>query len=205
MILIGQYDSAFVRRVGIALTLYGIPFDHRPWSVFGDFENLIEINPLGSVPVLILPDGNALVDSKIILDHLDQMVGPDHALWPKDADAARRVTALCTGLADRFVSLFYERYLHPSPSQVLTDRRETQIRATLKVLEATRAAAPTTWLYGEDLSHADIALACVLRHLRESLPDLFDATAHPTLTAHCARAEDLPVFADISQPFTPPS
>ena len=32
MILIGQYDSPFVRRVGIALSLYDIPFEHRPWS-----------------------------------------------------------------------------------------------------------------------------------------------------------------------------
>jgi len=36
MILIGQYDSPFVRRVGIALTLYEMSFEHRPWSVFGD-------------------------------------------------------------------------------------------------------------------------------------------------------------------------
>ena len=35
MILIGQYDSPFVRRVGIALRLYGMGFEHRPWSVFG--------------------------------------------------------------------------------------------------------------------------------------------------------------------------
>ena len=30
MILIGRYDSPFVRRVGIALTLYGMAFEHRP-------------------------------------------------------------------------------------------------------------------------------------------------------------------------------
>jgi len=36
MILIGQYDSPFVRRVGIALTLYGLAFEHRPWSTFGE-------------------------------------------------------------------------------------------------------------------------------------------------------------------------
>ncbi|MET0575043.1 MAG: glutathione S-transferase N-terminal domain-containing protein, partial [Mesorhizobium sp.] len=40
MILIGQYDSPFVRRVGIALTLYGLPFEQRPWSSFGDAEKL---------------------------------------------------------------------------------------------------------------------------------------------------------------------
>ena len=38
MILIGQYDSPFVRRVAIALRLYGMPFEHRPWSTFGDAD-----------------------------------------------------------------------------------------------------------------------------------------------------------------------
>ena len=38
MILIGQYDSPFVRRVAIALRLYGLPFEHRPWSTFGDAD-----------------------------------------------------------------------------------------------------------------------------------------------------------------------
>ena len=52
MILIGQYDSPFVRRVGIALTLYGLPFEHRPWSVFGESENIRGYNPLVRVPTL---------------------------------------------------------------------------------------------------------------------------------------------------------
>ena len=42
MILIGQYDSPFVRRVAIAMRLYGMPFEHRPWSVFGDAEKIAE-------------------------------------------------------------------------------------------------------------------------------------------------------------------
>ena len=56
MILIGQYDSSFVRRVGIALTLYDLPFEHRPWSVFRDIEKIRPLNPLIRVPVLILDD-----------------------------------------------------------------------------------------------------------------------------------------------------
>ncbi len=50
MILIGQYDSPFVRRAGIALRLYGLPFEHRPWSVFGDADRIRAINPLMRVP-----------------------------------------------------------------------------------------------------------------------------------------------------------
>src|SRR5262249_34848211 len=60
MILIGQYDSPFVRRVGIALTLYGLPFEHRPWSTFSDAEKIRPYNPLTRVPTLVLDDGAVL-------------------------------------------------------------------------------------------------------------------------------------------------
>lgn len=207
MILIGQYDSSFVRRVGLALRLYDLPFDHRPWSVFSDAAALSALNPLGGVPVLLFDDGTALPDSKAILDHLDGLVAPDRRLWPGPAQhpAARRILALTTGLADRFVSLFYERRLHEVPSPVLGGRREAQIRATLAVLEGERCTRSSAWLFGPDLTHADIGLACVLRHLRDSMPDLFDPTTLPALTAHSARAEALAVFAEISQPFIAPA
>ena len=48
MILIGQYDLAFTRRVGIALRLYGIAFEHRPWSVFGDADEAQRDQPTGA-------------------------------------------------------------------------------------------------------------------------------------------------------------
>src|SRR5262245_56505706 len=68
MILIGQYDSPFVRRVGIALTLYGIPFEHKPWSTFGEADKIRPYNPLTRVPTLVLDDGDVLVDSAAIID-----------------------------------------------------------------------------------------------------------------------------------------
>ena len=60
MILIGQYDSPFVRRVGIAMTLYGLVFEHRPWSVFGDAEKIRAFSPLTRVPTLVLEGGDYL-------------------------------------------------------------------------------------------------------------------------------------------------
>ena len=67
MILIGQYDSPFVRRVAVALRLYRLGYEHRPWSTFGDAERLAAINPLRRVPVLLLDDGEALIESGAIL------------------------------------------------------------------------------------------------------------------------------------------
>lgn len=76
MILIGQYDSPFVRRVAVALQLYGFSYEHRPWSVFGDADRVAAVNPLRRVPTLITDDGEALLESSAILDWLDELAGP---------------------------------------------------------------------------------------------------------------------------------
>ena len=68
MILIGQYDSPFVRRVAIAMRLYGLSFEHRPWSVFGDAEKIAQYNPLMRVPTLVMGNGETLIESHAILD-----------------------------------------------------------------------------------------------------------------------------------------
>jgi glutathione S-transferase len=67
MFLIGQYDSPFVRRVAIALRLYDLPFEHKPWSTFGDADKIAPYNPLRRVPTLVLDSGEALIESTAIL------------------------------------------------------------------------------------------------------------------------------------------
>ena len=75
MFLIGQYDSPFVRRVSIALPFYGIGFEHWPWSIFGDADRIAPYNPLLRVPTLVLDDGEALIESTVILDYLERRSG----------------------------------------------------------------------------------------------------------------------------------
>ena len=90
MILIGQYDSPFVRRVAIALRLYGIGFEQRPWSTFGDADKIAPYNPLRRVPTLVLDNGEAVIESTAILDHLDELVGPEAAMMAERGDLRRR-------------------------------------------------------------------------------------------------------------------
>jgi glutathione S-transferase len=208
MILIGQYDSPFVRRVGIALTLQGIGFEHRRWSVFGDAADIARYNPLVRVPTLVLDDGTALIESHAILDYLDGRASAGDALFPAGGPArhvALRVTALATGLAEKAVSLFYELRLHSAVSDVWVDRCRGQIAATLAVLEADRAARATPYWFGAALGHADIAVACALRFTTEAHPGMIDLAAYPALAAHCARCEALPVFVAVAQPFIAPA
>ena len=93
MILIGQYDSPFVRRVGIALTLYRQHFRQEPWSVFGDADRIRPHNPLTRVPTLVLADGESLIDSHMILDHLDSLVPAADRLFPTTEPDRRRALA----------------------------------------------------------------------------------------------------------------
>lgn len=208
MILIGQYDSPFVRRVGIALTLYDLPFEHRPLSVFGDGDRIAPLNPLVRVPTLELDDGLVLVESHAIIDYLDGLVSPELALFPRAEPGrhrALRVAALAMGLAEKAVSLFYELRLHERISETWAGRCRGQIAGALAALERERAERPGDWWFGDRIGHADIALACALRFAGDAHPDLVVLSDHPALAAHSARCEELDVFRAISQPFIPPA
>jgi len=208
MILIGQYDSPFVRRVGIALTLYALPFEHRPWSAFGDAEKLRALNPLTRVPTLVLDDGEVLIDSHCILDYLDGLVPAGRALLPAAGPARRKalkVTALATGVADKAVSLFYEKRLHREVSALWIDRCRSQLDGGLAALEADRRARPGDYWFGPCIGHADIAVAAMLRFLGEAHPGLLPLADYPALAAHAAGLEALPAFQAIRQPFVAPT
>jgi len=208
MILIGQYDSPFVRRVGIALTLYGLPFEHRPWSSFADAEKIRAYNPLTRVPTLVLDDGAVLVDSHAMLDYLDSRVSAERAMFPTSEPARHRalaVAGLATGLADKAVSLFYERRMHREVSEAWAGRCRAQIAAALAALEADRARYAGPYWFGDRIGHADIAVACALRFLTEAHPGLVTMADYPALAAQAARLEALPAFRQIQQTFIPPA
>jgi glutathione S-transferase len=208
MILIGQYDSSFVRRVAIALRLYGLPFEHRPWSSFGDGDRIVPYNPLRRVPTLVLDGGEVLIESTAILDYLDELVGPERAMIAARGPERRhalKICALAIGLGDKAVSLLYERVLRKEMSKIWVERCEAQISGVLEVLEQERAAIATPYWFGAAIGHADIAVACVLRFTGEAHPALFPAARYPALAAHSAACEALPVFQEIVQVLTPPS
>jgi glutathione S-transferase len=207
MILIGQYDSPFVRRVGIALTLYKLPFEHRPWSTFGDADKIRSYNPLTRVPTLVLDSGEVLIESHSILDYLDSLVPPDRAMFPTSEPARHRalkIAALATGLGEKAASLFYELTFHQEVSDVWVKRCRTQIFAALAALETSRGEAIADYWFGNRIGHADIAVAAVLRFIAEAHPGLVSMANFPTLSAHADRLEALPAFQAIAQPFIPP-
>ena len=206
MILVGQYDSPFVRRVAVALNHYGLPFERRVLSVFQDFDALLDITPLGKVPVLILDADDALYDSRAILEYLEAAAPPDRRLLPTEEAARRevfRIEAVGVGLAEKL----YERgieFARRSPGTqdpAWIERLERQIDSALLWLEArgleTRgleARASEPWLVGEAMTRADLAVAVAVTHAVEKLPRLFDPARLPGLAAHRRACEALPAF-----------
>jgi glutathione S-transferase len=208
MILIGQYDSPFVRRVGIALTLYGIAFEHKPWSTFGDADKIRPYNPLTRVPTLVLDDGDVLIESHIILDYLDSLVPAERRMFP-GAEPARhqalKIAALAMGMADKAVGLFYEKALHKQTSDLWVDRCRMQISGVLAMLEKDRAGRNSDYWLGERIGHADIAVAVALRFVRDAHAGVVALSDYPALMRHSAQHEALPAFQAVQQEFIPPT
>jgi glutathione S-transferase len=197
MLLIGQLDSPYVRRVAVSLHMLGIAFERNPLSVFGNAEEVRRLNPLGRVPVLVLDSGERLADSAAILDHLDEIAGPTRALLPRAGEARRRalqLVALATGANDKAMSVSYERLQRPAEKvhEPWLARLETQLDATLASLEA---LPQSPWLMGERPLQPDITLGCTLSYLRLALPGKVAAGRYPALDRLSARCEALPAFA----------
>lgn len=203
MILAGQMDSPFVRRVAIALHHYGLAFERDALSAYDDFTRLLAINPLGKVPALRLDDGAVLADSGLILDYLDRLAGPEKALLPAEPAARAGLLAhlgVAAGLAEKAVEYRGETARRP-PDRVddaRIDRVQAQIAAALRWLEA-RTPDPG-FITGEALTHADIASAVAVTFIANKNPEHLASevqegeSGFPNLIAHTARCETLAVF-----------
>lgn len=201
-VLVGQFDSPFVRRVAVSLHLYGMTFEHRPLSTFADFDAMLALSPLGKVPALVLADGDTLWDSRAILDVLHRQADLGRALLPTDEPRRRvvlKIEAAAVGLAEKT----YERNLETKRRAPGTQdpawmaRLERQIGSTLAWLEA---QPRDPWFTGATLSVADVTAAVALTYLRHRLPDLCRPGSYPGLDAHNAACEALPAFRAVPFP-----
>jgi len=201
MILVGQLDSPFVRRVAATMTHYDLPFERHVLSVFGDRDEVMRLNPLGKVPALIIDEGETLVDSAVIIDHLDQSVTPDHCLTPASGAMRRQVLRLATiamGISERAVQLRIETVRRPPhlQSEEFIDTYRRSIRDSLDYLER---EAGTPWSAGGAMSQADFSVTAALTHLSAKIEEFSDLQAWPKLAAIREAGEDLHAFK--SNPF----
>lgn len=197
MILVGQMDSPFVRRVAIVLNHHGIDYDRQVMSVFENFDDMLEINPLGKVPTLILNDGTHLYDSRAIIEYLENITPIETRLTPVGGTSLTTmlaIEAMGIGLAEKIYErgIEYSRRRPGAQDPAWIERMETQIFSVLCWLEA---RATPEWFVGEKMTRADIAVTVALTYVSEKLPQLFDIHKYSKLAAYRIRMEELAVFS----------
>ena len=199
MELIGRNLSPFVRRTAVILTLVNQPFDQRALSTTDDADELSKINPVTRVPSLIMDDGECLIDSNAIIDHLLEVGDPDNSLLPASGVDRRnilRLAAIGHGVMEKGVASAYERGRRPK--ELVYDQWvemvEGQVAGGLAALND--AAATGDWLYGDHMTLADVNAVVAFDFVGIAEPYLLKDDAYPALAALAARCGELPAFAD---------
>lgn len=195
--LVGYMDSPFVRRVAVSAQYLGVPYEHRELSIFRDFEEFRALNPLVKVPTLICDDGQALVDSTLIIDYLESVAG--QSLMPAgESDRIRALNVIGTSMVamEKVVQLIYETKQRPEELcyKPWVDRLEKQLFGALELMESAIGAG-TSWLCGDRVTQADITAAISWRFVQHVVPERVAVGDYPGLDAFSARAEKTPEFA----------
>ncbi|NQU69595.1 MAG: glutathione S-transferase N-terminal domain-containing protein [Rhodospirillales bacterium] len=156
--------SPFVRKVRIAAAILGLDGDIKldPSDTQDNNDSILQQNPLGKIPALILEDGRVLYDSRVIVEYLDAVAGGGK-LIPTQIDArfeALRVQALGDGIADAAILIVYETRFRPdqAPNENWLARQRGKNERALDSLEA---APPSI----DPVDVGAIAVACALGYL----------------------------------------
>ena len=197
MELIGMLDSPYVRRTAISLRLLGIPFTHRNWSVFRNFDEFQRVNPLVKAPTLVLDDGTLLTESNLIIDWA-QSVSSKPSLMPRDAAQRLRATRLigiAIAASEKSVQIVYEHKREEDKRDAgWLQRVRGQLRSACDLLER-ELDGVEGWLFGNAPTQADVSIAVAWGFTQIVAADVIDAKAYPKLAKFSQRAEQHPDFA----------
>ena len=195
MILVGQYDSPFVRRVAVTLHHFHMPFERNTISVFSHAKKMQAINPLIRIPSLELRTGERLIDSWAILDYLDEIAGPARALTPPHGPERRKIlqaVALACGTAEKAGQVTYERYFHPG-KMLCTDWEQRCLKQLTAGLVELEKGCGSPWFSDVHMSQADVTIGCMIGYVKLRVPEAFPAKKYPklhSLSLHCELREE---------------
>lgn len=197
MKLIGSLASPFTRKARIVLAEKKIDYELELDSPWDAATRVPQRNPLGKVPVLVLDDGTALFDSRVIVEFLDN-ASPLSRLLPagnRERIEVRRWEALADGVVDAAVLVRMELRRKPAQrSPEWTERQMGKVRSGLAAMES--ELGEKTWCAGNAYSLADIALGVCLGWLSFRFPDMAWRKDHPSLAHAAAKLSERPSFVD---------
>lgn len=200
MQLFGTYLSPYTRRIGITLNFLGQDFEHQNVSAFATPDPVRDVNPVVRIPVLVLDDGDILVESSAIIDEIENMTGAAYALAPASGLARRRVmqiAAFAQAVLEKAQAAFYETRFHPEEKvhQPWIDHNDNLVEAGLRHLNGITQEAGDGWLAGtETISQADITAALAFSFVQAVRKEIDVTAIAPALSAFAAKCEDMPAF-----------
>ncbi len=200
MKLLGSTSSPYVRKVRVVLAEKKLDVDFVTEDVWSADTTIVESNPLGKVPCLIMEGAEALIDSRVIVEYLDTLSPVGKLIPPVGRERAEIKTweALADGLMDASILARLEATwtgrTKAQRSQVWIDRQLSKVNATVKAMSSGLGEKP--FCGGIHFSLADIAVGCALGYLDFRFPQIDWRTEHPNLVRLHDKLMQRPSFAD---------
>ena len=185
MKLIGAVTSPYVSTVRIVMAEKKLDYQFVPEDVWSADTRIAESNPLGKVPCLVMEGGEAVFDSRVIVEYLDTL-SPVGKLIPQPGRERAEVKtweALADGLLDAAILARLEATwpgrTDAQRSQAWIDRQMAKIDASLQAMS--RGLGDKPYCSGIHLSLSDIAVGCALGYLDFRFPQIDWRAGHPNL------------------------
>jgi glutathione S-transferase len=203
MKLIGSLTSPFVRKVRIVLAEKKLDCQFELENVWAADTVIQDSNPLGKVPCLMMDDGAALFDSRVIVEYLDVLT-PVCKLLPASNGRERAEIkcweALADGVADAAILVRLEKTLRPAELQSAdwVERQLRKVRQGLQVMSTN--LGETAFCAGTHYSLADVAVGCVLGWLDFRFPEIDWRGDYPNLAKLFDKLSERQSFKDTVPP-----
>ncbi|GGC15517.1 glutathione S-transferase [Oxalicibacterium flavum] len=198
MKLIGSLGSPYVRKVRIVMLEKRIEYDFVLENVWSPNTTIQQSNPLGKVPCLVMEDGGAMFDSRVIVEYLDTLTPVGKLIPPNGRERAevKCWEALADGVLDAGMLLRLERTLRPEEqrSQSWMDRQMTKITSGLQAMET--GLKDKAFCAGTHYSLADVAVGCVLGWLDFRFPEIVWRGEYPALEKLFEKLSERPSFKE---------
>ena len=197
MKLVTSLTGPYGRKVRVVLLEKKIPFQLQVENPWLPDTRVVDFNPLGKVPVLVLEDGVSVFDSRVIVEYLDMLTPVAH-LIPPDAKSrmiVRGIEALADGVIDAAVAVYLER--KRSMEKQEADWITLQEKTLHRGLEALSSALGDKKVFvGITMTLADIATVCALGYLDLRFAELGWRETHPNLAGLANRLAERTSFKD---------
>ncbi|WP_398498057.1 glutathione S-transferase N-terminal domain-containing protein [Variovorax sp.] len=200
MKLIGSAASPYVRKVRVVLAEKRLDYQFVIEDVWSPDTTIAHSNPLGKVPCLIMEGGEAMFDSRVIVEYIDTL-SPVGKLIPQQSRERAEVKtweALADGVMDAGVLWRLERTwsgrADGERSEAWIDRQRAKVEAGVAAMAKGLGDKP--FCSGIHLSLSDIAVGCTLGWLNLRFPEIEWRAEHANLAKLYDKLMQRPSFID---------